>query len=56
MLAWIMNKDVPTYMALMREEGADPSVLEQLEQRSLVNMTKSVAQLWAQSAYWYELG
>lgn len=56
MLAWIMNKDVPAYMALMREEGADPSVVEQLEARSLVSMTASVSQLWAQSAYWYELG
>lgn len=56
MLAWIMNKDVPAYMALTREEGADPSVLEQQETRSLVSMTRSVAQLWTQSAYWYELG
>jgi hypothetical protein len=55
MRAWIAAKDVPTYMTLMREEGADPQVVEQQESKSLVVMTTSVAQLWATSDYWYEV-
>lgn len=55
MIAWIMAKDVPAYMAATREEGADPSVLEQQEDRSLVSMTASVAQLWTVGGYWYQI-
>ena len=54
MRAWIMNKDLYTYMALTREEGVDPQVVEQQESKSLVIMTASVSQLWSTTAYWYE--
>jgi hypothetical protein len=50
-----MAKDVPTYMALTREEGVDPQVAEQQESRSLVVMTASVAELWVTTDYWYEV-
>jgi hypothetical protein len=56
MRAWIMNKDVPTYNALMHEEGLEPKILETLESKTLTVMSKSVAQLWSTSAYWYEAG
>jgi hypothetical protein len=56
MIAWIYTYDLDKYMALMRDSGADPSVISQTDDKSHVEMTAQVANEWVMLGLWYEMG
>jgi hypothetical protein len=56
MRAWIYTHDLDKYMQLMRQSGADPSVVQQEGDKTLVEMTAQVASEWNMMGLWYELG
>ncbi len=56
MIAWIYTYDLDKYMQLMRDEGCDPSVISQTDDKSHVQMTPNVAAEWNLLGFWYEMG
>lgn len=52
---WILDKDLNSYIQLCQQERIDPSILEKLEDKDLVNMTANMINTWNMVGYWYEM-
>lgn len=46
MRGWIYNSDVESYKQLMESEHSKPSILQQTDEKSLVEMTASAMNTW----------
>ena len=54
MRGWILNSDLQGYKNLMEEEKCSPIILEQTEEKSLVQMTANSMQVWMQCGKFFE--
>lgn len=56
MICWIHKKDLDSYRYLCEQEGTNPYIIEETEDKAHVGMTNSVANTWMSVGYWVELG
>ena len=56
MICWILLRDLDSYKSLCHEEGINPYIIEQTEDKAHVEMSASMATTWNMVGYWYEMG
>lgn len=56
MICWILLKNLDNYNMLCRNEGIEPHIIEQTEDKVHVQMTANTAGIWNMVGFWYEMG
>lgn len=51
---WIYQRDKKTYMDVMNIECGSPEILQETDDKLLVNFCHAAMQLWVQSGHWFE--
>lgn len=54
MRGWILNKNLESYISLMKNEGSNPTILETTDEKSLVMMTANAMAAWMSVGYYFE--
>lgn len=56
MICWILKTQLDSYKYLCAQEGSDPHIIEETEDKVHVQMSANTAQTWNMVGYWYEMG
>ena len=56
MICWILKTNLDAYKHLCEQEGHQPYILEETEDKVHVQMTANTASVWNMCGYWYEMG
>lgn len=56
MRCWILRTNLEAYKQLCAQEGHEPYILEETEDKVHVEMTNNTASIWHAVGYWCELG
>lgn len=54
MIGWIHNSDLQSYKDLLEQEKQSPVILDEKDDKSLVQMTANAIQTWMQAGMFFE--
>lgn len=53
MICWILKKDLESYKQLCSQSGITPVILEEDDDKLLVEMTSGMMNTWVSVGYWF---
>lgn len=56
MRAWIHKNDLDNYKYLCAQDGYEPQIIEETDDKAHVNMAARTASTWNMLGYWFEMG